>query len=95
MKVWVGFGSEHSANLRMIGRFETAEKAESAKRQPKSSVTLVENFDYDGSTRTRWPGSKTRSWWRVSAAGLAESSAGVAALAGRYAHIERASGRER
>ena len=48
MKVWVGFGSEHSANLRMIGRFETAEKAESAKRQLEELCDLVvENFDYD------------------------------------------------
>ena len=48
MKVWVGFGSEHSANLRMIGHFDTPEKAESAKRQLEELCDLVaENFDYD------------------------------------------------
>lgn len=48
MKVWVGFGSEHSANLRMIGRFDTSEKAESATRQLEELCALVaENFDYE------------------------------------------------
>jgi hypothetical protein len=31
MKVWSGYGSEHSQNLVMIGRFETAADAERAK----------------------------------------------------------------
>lgn len=31
MKVWTGYGSEHSQNLVMIGRFETAADAERAK----------------------------------------------------------------
>ena len=48
MKVWVGFGSEHSANLRMIGHFETPERAESAKRQLEELCDLVvEHYDYD------------------------------------------------
>ena len=38
MKVWVGFGSEHSANLRMIGHFDTPEDAESARRRPAGTL---------------------------------------------------------
>lgn len=30
MKIWVGFGSEHSSNLKMIGRFETEDAAKAA-----------------------------------------------------------------
>lgn len=48
MKIWAGFGSEHSANLRMIGHFQSAEKAESAKRQLEELCDLVvANYDYD------------------------------------------------
>lgn len=48
MKVWVGFGSEHSANLRMIGRFATPEDAAMAQRQLEQLCELVvENFDRD------------------------------------------------
>jgi len=32
MKIWRGYGSEHSSNLVMIGRFKTVADAESAKR---------------------------------------------------------------
>jgi len=31
MKIWPGFGSEHSANLVMIGRFENAKEASDTK----------------------------------------------------------------
>lgn len=31
MKIWTGYGSEHSQNLVMVGRFETAADAERAK----------------------------------------------------------------
>ncbi len=31
MKIWTGFGSEHSANLVMIGRFKEASKAKQVK----------------------------------------------------------------
>ncbi len=31
MKIWTGFGSEHSANLVMIGRFKEASQAEQVK----------------------------------------------------------------
>lgn len=37
MKVWHGFGSEHSANLVMIGRFKTAKDA-------KEALALIENI---------------------------------------------------
>lgn len=32
MKIWSGFGSEHSMNLVMIGRFQNVENAKDAKR---------------------------------------------------------------
>jgi len=32
MKIWRGYGSEHSSNLVMIGRFKTVGDAEAAKR---------------------------------------------------------------
>ena len=32
MKIWYGYGSEHSANLVMIGRFENAQDAAKAKQ---------------------------------------------------------------
>jgi hypothetical protein len=41
MKVWVGYGSEHSANLVMIGRFEDAGDAAAAKRLIDRLTTLV------------------------------------------------------
>ena len=48
MKIWLGFGSEHSANLIMIGRFTTPEDAEVASRQLKALHGLIsEQFDYD------------------------------------------------
>lgn len=55
MKVWIGFGSEHSANLRMIGRFETAEKAESARRKLQELCDLVvTNFDHERFADNPW-----------------------------------------
>ena len=48
MKIWHGFGSEHSANLMMIGRFKTSEDAKAAKLVLDRLSDVVEsNFDYD------------------------------------------------
>ena len=48
MKIWYGFGSEHSANLMMIGRFKTPEDARAAKVVLERLNDVVEsNFDYD------------------------------------------------
>ncbi len=48
MKVWVGFGSEHSANIRMIGHFTTPEDAAAAKRQLEELCELVaKDIDYN------------------------------------------------
>ncbi len=48
MKVWSGFGSEHSHNLRMIGRFATPEDAEVAERQLNELYELVvADFDFE------------------------------------------------
>ncbi|WP_026911927.1 DUF6375 family protein [Patulibacter minatonensis] len=32
MKVWIGYGSEHSSNLKLIGRFQTEEAAKAAEQ---------------------------------------------------------------
>jgi hypothetical protein len=41
MKIWYGYGSEHSMNLVMIGRFEDAADAASAKRLIDQLIALV------------------------------------------------------
>jgi hypothetical protein len=41
MKVWMGFGSEHSMNLVMIGRFREPVHAESAKRLIEALIQLA------------------------------------------------------
>ena len=48
MRIWYGFGSEHSANLMMIGRFKTSEDAKEATLVLERLSDVVEsNFDYD------------------------------------------------
>lgn len=48
MKVWSGFGSEHSANLVLIGSFQTPEKAQLAIQQlEKLCACVQEEFDYE------------------------------------------------
>ena len=48
MKVWYGFGSEHSANLMMIGTFKTSEDAKEATLVLERLSDVVEsNFDHD------------------------------------------------
>ena len=54
MKIWVGFGSEHSANLVMIGRFATLEDAAGAERELQELSDLIVNeFDYDAYDENR------------------------------------------
>ena len=49
MKIWMGFGSEHSANLVMIGRFATPENAVVAARELQELIDqIVSEFDYEG-----------------------------------------------
>ena len=48
MKVWHGFGSEHSANLIMIGSFATPEDAEVAVKELAQLRDRIQDaFDYD------------------------------------------------
>ncbi len=48
MKVWVGYGSEHSSRLNLIGRFKTPEAAEEVRRQLEQLCELVANsYDHD------------------------------------------------
>ena len=48
MRIWYGFGSEHSANLMMIGRFKTSEDAKEAILVLERLNDVVEsNFDYN------------------------------------------------
>ena len=48
MKIWYGFGSEHSANLIMIGHFATPEDAQAAALALERLSSIVEdNFEHD------------------------------------------------
>lgn len=48
MKIWVEYGSEHSARLRLIGHFKTPEDADRAHRQLQSLCELVaDTYDHD------------------------------------------------
>ena len=57
MKIWTGFGSEHSANLVMIGRFEEAGKAKQVKeiidRLSENAMEEDEMPRYDAAFRHR------------------------------------------
>jgi len=41
MKIWSGFGTEHSSNLVMIGRFKTPEEATSTERLFQELIALA------------------------------------------------------
>jgi Family of unknown function (DUF6375) len=47
MKIWNSYGSEHSANLVMIGRFKDAASAEKAKAIIDEITNLMTNNDDD------------------------------------------------
>ncbi len=47
MKIWKGFGSEHSSNLVMIGHFKTAQEAKAAKDKFDRIVSrLAEKIEF-------------------------------------------------
>lgn len=48
MKVWQGYGTEHSMNLVMIGRFDEATKAETALDVIKQAIALVQTEENEG-----------------------------------------------
>lgn len=48
MKVWQGYGSEHSMNLVMIGKFENVQEASEAKRLIDQLVSLAVEDDKSG-----------------------------------------------
>jgi len=51
MKVWVGFGSEHSANLVIIGKFKTAAEATEANDLLKIFAKLANEAHDDGTLK--------------------------------------------
>jgi hypothetical protein len=54
MKVWRGYGSEHSMNLVMIGQFKSTEDAEKAKKMiDRLTEKLTDKIEV-GSTRDRF-----------------------------------------
>lgn len=48
MKIWQSFGSEHSSNLVMIGKFEDVEEAEKAKTLIKDFIEKVDEERQEG-----------------------------------------------
>ncbi len=48
MKVWYSYGSEHSANLVIIGRFKTAEKAEEIQRLIEGATEVATDDESAG-----------------------------------------------
>jgi hypothetical protein len=55
VKIWIGYGSEHSANLKMVGHFRTEEAAKSAEqvfaRLTERVYTDTDAGSYDASER--------------------------------------------
>jgi hypothetical protein len=49
MKTWNSYGSEHSANLVMIGKFKNAASAEKA----KEAIDLITDYMTSGAPRCR------------------------------------------
>lgn len=48
MKVWQGYGTEHSMNLVMIGRFDEATEAETALDVIKQAIAVVQTEENEG-----------------------------------------------
>lgn len=48
MKVWQGYGTEHSMDLVMIGRFDEATKAETALDVIKQAIALIQTEENEG-----------------------------------------------
>lgn len=55
MKIWKSYGSEHSADLVMIGRFKDAQSAEDAKAAIDELTTFMSHSDDDYSEAVRYP----------------------------------------
>jgi hypothetical protein len=56
MKIWKGYGSEHSSNLVMIGRFKTVADAQKTKEVIDKLVEAVSTEDRSGERRDRYGG---------------------------------------
>lgn len=48
MKIWYGYGSEHSANLVLIGHFDSADKAQAALELLNEAAAVARADDDDG-----------------------------------------------
>jgi len=48
VKVWQGYGTEHSMDLVMIGRFDEATKAETALDVIKQAIALIQTEENEG-----------------------------------------------
>lgn len=55
MKVWTGYGSEHSARLVMLGKFKTAEDASDFLGEVEKLEQLVQAEDGDAKVLLRFP----------------------------------------
>ncbi len=55
MKTWNSYGSEHSANLVMIGRFKDAVSAEKAKEAIDAITEFMTSGDTDRTSPGRYP----------------------------------------
>lgn len=54
MKIWIGYGSEHSANLVMIGTFKDAASAENAKTAIDEITDFIANNPDDHREANRY-----------------------------------------
>ena len=48
MKIWMGYGSEHSANLVIIGKFKSDDKAEAALKLLEEATTVARADEANG-----------------------------------------------
>ena len=59
MKIWTGYGTEHSANLVIIGNFKTVDDATIAKEMIDELTEIVQNDYSDGLIAPETPYTKT------------------------------------
>lgn len=55
MKTWNNYGSEHSANLVMIGRFKDADSANEAKKAIDAITDFMTSDEADGASPGQYP----------------------------------------
>ena len=55
MKSWTGYGSEHSANLVMLGKFKTAEDATTFLAELEKLERLIQEDDSDDGNHRAFP----------------------------------------